>query len=392
MAGFLGFSPARFGAMVSKEFTQMRRDRVTFAMMIGIPLLQLILFGYAINSDPKQLPTAILDNDRSVFSRDMAAAMKNSDYFKFTKEIRSEAEADDLLRLGRIQFVLTIPQNFGRDLVRGVRPVALLEADATDRAATSTAGAAIRPAATDAFNRDLTGPLLPLRAKDGPVDLRLHARYNPEAVTQYNIVPGLMGVVLTMTLVIITSLAITRERERGTMENLLITPVRPTEVLLGKILPYIVVGYVQMGLIVVAAKLLFAVPFVGSLPLLFLVSFPFIAANLGVGITFSTIAQNQLQAVQMSFFFFLPSILLSGFMFPFQGMPEWAQWLGSVLPLTHYLRVVRGIVLKGNTFGHRAAHVAHRAFPARVGGDRDQALPADAGLMGSFRAIYKKIL
>ncbi len=357
MAGFLGFSPARFGAMVSKEFTQMRRDRVTFAMMIGIPLLQLILFGYAINSDPKQLPTAILDNDRSVFSRDMAAAMKNSDYFKFTKEIRSEAEADDLLRLGRIQFVLTIPQNFGRDLVRGVRPVALLEADATDPAATSNAVAAIRQAATDAFNRDLTGPLLPLRAKDGPVDLRLHARYNPEAVTQYNIVPGLMGVVLTMTLVIITSLAITRERERGTMENLLITPVRPTEVLLGKILPYIVVGYVQMGLIVVAAKLLFAVPFVGSLPLLFLVSFPFIAANLGVGITFSTIAQNQLQAVQMSFFFFLPSILLSGFMFPFQGMPEWAQWLGSVLPLTHYLRVVRGIVLKGNTFVDIVPHM-----------------------------------
>ena len=357
MTGFLGFSPARFGAMVSKEFTQMRRDRVTFAMMVGIPLLQLILFGFAINSDPKQLPTAILDNDRSVFSRDMAAAMKNSDYFKFTKEINSEAEADELLRLGRIQFVLTIPQNFGRDLVRGVRPVALLEADATDPAATSNAVAAIRQAATDAFNRDLTGPLLSLRAKDGPVDLRLHARYNPEAVTQYNIVPGLMGVVLTMTLVIITSLAITRERERGTMENLLITPVRPTEVLLGKILPYIVVGYIQMGLIVVAAKLLFAVPFVGSLPLLFLVSFPFIAANLGVGITFSTIAQNQLQAVQMSFFFFLPSILLSGFMFPFQGMPQWAQWLGSALPLTHYLRVVRGIVLKGNTFVDIVPHM-----------------------------------
>lgn len=357
MAGILGFSPARFGAMVSKEFTQMRRDRLTFAMMVGIPLLQLILFGFAINSDPKQLPTAILDNDRSVFSRDMAAAMKNSDYFKFTREISTEAEADELLRLGRIQFVLTIPQNFGRDLVRGDRPVALLEADATDPAATSNAVAAIRQAATDAFNRDLTGPLLPLRAKDGPVDLRLHARYNPEAVTQYNIVPGLMGVVLTMTLVIITSLAITRERERGTMENLLITPVRPTEVLLGKILPYIVVGYIQMGLIVVAARLLFAVPFVGSLPLLFLVSFPFIAANLGVGITFSTIAQNQLQAVQMSFFFFLPSILLSGFMFPFQGMPQWAQWLGSVLPLTHYLRVVRGIVLKGNTFFDVVPHM-----------------------------------
>ncbi len=350
MRSIFTFSPKRFAAVVSKEFTQMRRDRVTFGMMVGIPLLQLILFGYAINSDPKHLPTAILDNDRSIFSRDMAMAMKNSDYFAFTREISHEAEADELLRLGRIQFVLTIPENFGRDLARGDRPVVLLEADATDPSATSNAVSAIRQAASEAFNRDLTGPLAPLRAAEGPVDLRMHARYNPEAITQYNIVPGLMGVVLTMTLVIITSLAITRERERGTMENLLITPVRPTEVLLGKILPYIIVGYLQMGLIVLAAKLLFRVPMVGSLPLLFLVSFPFIAANLGVGITFSTIAQNQLQAVQMSFFFFLPSILLSGFMFPFQGMPEWAQWIGSALPLTHYLRVVRGIVLKGNGF------------------------------------------
>jgi ABC-2 type transport system permease protein len=350
MAGPSRFSPKRFAAMVSKEFTQMRRDRVTFGMMVGIPFLQLILFGYAINGDPKHLPTAILDNDHSAFSRDMAMAMKNSLYFDFTREVSTEAETDELLRLGRIQFVLTIPQHFGRDLVRGERPVVLLEADATDPSATSNAVAAVRQAATTAFNRDLTGPLLSLRAGDGLVDLRMHSRYNPEAVTQYNIVPGLMGVVLTMTLVIITSLAITRERERGTMENLLITPVRPVEVLLGKMLPYIIVGYIQMGLIIVAAMVLFQVPVMGSLPLLFLVSFPFIAANLGVGITFSTLAQNQLQAVQMSFFFFLPSILLSGFMFPFRGMPEWAQWIGSILPLTHYLRVVRGIVLKGNGF------------------------------------------
>ncbi|MYL82180.1 ABC transporter permease [Desulfovibrio aerotolerans] len=357
MARIVTFSLIRFAAMVSKEFTQMRRDRVTFGMMVGIPLLQLILFGYAINSDPKNLPTAILDNDRSVFSRDMAMAMQNSSYFKFTQAIGTEAEADELLRLGRIQFVVTFPVNFGRDLARGDRPVVLLEADATDPSATSNAVSAIRQAATDAFTRDLTGPLIALRPANGPVELRLHARYNPEAVTQYNIVPGLMGVVLTMTLVIITSLAITRERERGTMENLLITPVRPVEVLLGKMLPYIVVGYIQMGLIIIAAMTLFKVPVIGSLPLLFLVSFPFIAANLGVGITFSTIAQNQLQAVQMSFFFFLPSILLSGFMFPFQGMPEWAQWIGSVLPLTHYLRVVRGIVLKGNTFVDIAPHM-----------------------------------
>ncbi len=350
MARFHAFSVRRFAAMVSKEFVQMRRDRVTFGMMVGIPLLQLILFGYAINSDPKYLPTAILDNDRSVFSRDMVMAMKNSLYFDFTENIRTEAQADELLRLGRIQFVLTIPQNFGRDLIRGLRPMALLEADATDPAATSNAISAIQQAASTAFNRDLTGPLLSLRSVSGPVDLRLHARYNPEAITQYNIVPGLMGVVLTMTLVVITSLAITRERERGTMENLLITPVRPVEVLLGKILPYIVVGYIQMVLIIIAARFLFQVPILGSLPLLFLVALPFIAANLGVGITFSTVAQNQLQAVQMSFFFFLPSILLSGFMFPFRGMPVWAQWIGSILPLTHFLRMVRGIVLKGNGF------------------------------------------
>ena len=357
MARAFGFSVKRFLAVVAKEFTQMRRDRVTFGMMVGIPLLQLILFGYAINSDPKHLPTAILDNDRSAFSRDVAMAMKNSLYFDFTKEITSEAEADELLRLGRIQFVLTIPQDFGRDLVRGKRPVVLLEADATDPSATSNAVAAVRQIVASAFDRDLTGPLLSLRSSEDVVDLRLHARYNPEGVTQYNIVPGLMGVVLTMTLVIITSLAITRERERGTMENLLITPVRPVEVLLGKILPYIVVGYVQMALIIIAAVTLFRVPVLGSMPLLFAVSFPFIAANLGVGITFSTVAQNQLQAVQMSFFFFLPSILLSGFMFPFQGMPEWARWIGSVLPLTHYLRVVRGIVLKGNDLADILPHL-----------------------------------
>lgn len=350
MSGVSFFSPRRFAAMVAKEFRQMRRDRVTFGMMVGIPLLQLILFGYAINSDPKHLPTAILDNDRSVFSRDIAKAMENSLYFEFTRTVATEAEADELLRLGKVQFVLTIPQDFGRELIRGHRPVVLLSADATDPSATSNAVSAIRQAVGTAVNRDLTGPLASLMATDGPVELRMHARYNPEAITQYNIVPGLMGVVLTMTLVIITSLAITRERERGTMENLLITPVRPVEVLLGKILPYIVVGYLQMTLIIVAAKVLFHVPFLGSLTLLYLVSFPFIAANLGVGITFSTIGSNQLQAVQMSFFFFLPSILLSGFMFPFRGMPEWAQWVGSILPLTHFLRVVRGIVLKGNGF------------------------------------------
>jgi len=355
MAGF--FSWGRFAAIVSKEFVQMRRDRVTFGMMVGIPLMQLILFGYAINSDPRHLPTAIRDADRSPFSRAVAAGMKNSRYFDVVQECAGEPEADELLRLGRVQFVLTVPAGFGRDLVKGQRPLLLLEADATDPSATSGAVGAFRALVDAALARELRGPLAGLAATDGPVTVRVHPRYNPEAETRYNIVPGLMGVVLTMTLVVITALAITRERERGTMENLLATPVRPAEVMLGKVVPYVVVGYLQMGLIVVAAKYLFEVPISGSLTLLFLLSFPFIAANLCMGVTFSTLAKNQLQAVQMAFFYFLPNILLSGFMFPFRGMPDWAQKIGSVLPLTHYLRLVRGILLKGNGLAEAATHL-----------------------------------
>lgn len=338
----------RFWAMVLKEFIQMRRDRVTFGMMVGIPLLQLTLFGFAINSDPRHLPAAVLDADGGPFARSLVAAMQHSTYFDFRYEVTTEAEAQRLLREGDVQFVLNIPAEFSRQLVRGERPALLLEADATDPAATGGALAAVQTLADTVLNRDLTGPLVELRAVPGPLEVRIHRLYNPETLTQYNIVPGLMGVVLTLTMVIITALAITRERERGTMENLLATPVRPIEVMAGKILPYIVVGYVQVSLILLAARFLFAVPMVGSLGLLYVVALVFIAANLAVGITFSTIARNQLQAVQMAFFFFLPSILLSGFMFPFRGMPEWAQWLGSGLPLTHFLRIVRGILLKGN--------------------------------------------
>ena len=342
------FSPRRFWAVVVKEFIQMRRDRLTFAMMIGIPLIQLILFGYAINADPRHLPTAVLSGDNSIFSRTIVSAMQNSSYFDLVRQIRSRAEADTLLRQGRVQFVLTIPEQFGKSLLRGERPVLLLEADATDPSATSNAVASFRELVDRALRRDLTGPLAHLVPGDSAVTLRIHANYNPEAITQYNIVPGLMGVIITMTLVIITGLAITRERERGTMENLLSTPVRPLEVMVGKIIPYILVGYIQMTLIVTASRFLFQVPMQGSLALIFVLSLLFIAANLAVGITFSTLARNQLQAMQLSFFFFLPSILLSGFMFPFRGMPAWAQVVGSVLPLTHYLRLVRGVLLKGN--------------------------------------------
>ena len=342
------FTLHRFWAIVLKEFIQMRRDRATFAMMVGIPLIQLTLFGYAINSDPKHLPTAIRAADQGPFARTLVSALRHSDYFALTREAHSEAEAHELLQLGDVQFVINIPEDFSRKLLRGERPTVLIEADATDPAATGPALSAVRAVASTVFDRDLIGPLARLRAKDGPVDFAIHAHYNPENITQYNVVPGLMGVVLTMTMVVITSLAITRERERGTMENLLATPVRPFEVMMGKILPYIVVGYIQVTLILVAAKLLFGVPMVGSVALLYAVALPFIAANLAMGITFSTLAKNQLQAVQMAVFFFLPSILLTGFMFPFRGMPTWAQWLGSCLPNTHFLRIVRGVLLKGN--------------------------------------------
>jgi ABC-2 type transport system permease protein len=338
----------RLWAVVLKEFIQMKRDRVTFGMMVGIPLMQLMMFGFAINSDPRHLPSAVHLADTGPFARTLVQALRTSDYFQIVHESGSEAESQRLLQLGEVQFVINIPIDFTRRLLRGERPTVLIEADASDPAATGPALNAVAQLANTVFNRDLPGPLAPLQALNGPVDFRIHAHYNPENITQYNVVPGLMGVVLTMTMVIITGLAITRERERGTMENLLATPVRPFEVMAGKILPYIAVGYIQVSLILVAARFIFHVPMVGSLPLLYAVALLFIAANLAVGITFSTLAKNQLQAVQMAFFFFLPSILLSGFMFPFRGMPNWAQAVGSCLPNTHFLRIVRGILLKGN--------------------------------------------
>jgi ABC-2 type transport system permease protein len=342
------FSVPRLWAIVVKEFIQMRRDRVTFGMMIGVPLIQLVLFGYAINADPKRLPTAVLMADYGPQGRTVLHAIRNSGYFEFTHELTSEQEGRDVLARGDVQFVVNIPQGFTRELLRGGRPAILIEADATDPAATSNAIGSLRTVLTKALEHDLKGPLAFLAGREDPIELRVHAQYNPEAITQYNIVPGLMGVVITMTMVMITGLAITRERERGTMENLLSMPTRPFEVMVGKIIPYILVGYVQLGLILLAARVLFDVPMHGNLGLLLLVAFLFITANLAMGITFSTLAENQLQAVQLSFFFFLPSLLLSGFMFPFRGMPQWAQAVGELLPLTHFLRVVRGILLKGN--------------------------------------------
>lgn len=301
---------ARLFAIALKEVQQMLRDKLTFAMAVGVPILQLVLFGYAINTDPKGLPTAIVSQDTSPMARSLVAALQTSGYFRVAATGLSEARGDELLQRGEVQFLVVVPDDFGARVVRGV-----------------LASRAPQPA---------------------PFEVRIQRRYNPEGLSRYNIVPGLVGTILTMTMVMLTALAMTRERERGTMENLLATPVRPFEVMAGKILPYVVLGYVQLGVILGAAFLLFDVPMVGSLPLLLAMIGVFMLANLGVGFTFSTLARNQLQALQLTFFFFLPSMLLSGFMFPFRGMPPWAQSLGEALPLTHFLRIVRGVMLKGS--------------------------------------------
>ena len=351
------FSLARFRAMVRKEFVQMRRDRVTFAMMVGIPLMQLVLFSYAINLDPKHLPTAVVLADHASPGRALLQGIINSDYFDVVATVPTEADAQRVLARGEVTFVVNIPAGFARDLWRGARPAILVEADGTDPGSAGNAVGNLQRIVDSSLQRELSGPQAHLRPGESPVELRVHTLYNPDAITQFSIVPGLMGVVLTMTLVLITGLAITRERETGTMENLLSMPTRPFEVLLGKIVPYVLVGYVQVGLILLAARFVFDVPMLGSTMLLLAASLVFIAANLAVGITFSTVAQNQRQAMQMGMFFFLPSILLSGFMFPFRGMPQWAQWLGEVFPLTHYLRIVRGILLKGNAAADVWSHV-----------------------------------
>ncbi len=342
------FSWSRFIAMVKKEFIQMRRDKLTFSMLIGIPLMQLILFGYAINTNPKHLPTAVLAQDYSPYTRAFIQGLKNTDYFTVTHEVKSEQEAQNLIAQNKVLFLFSIPSDFTYRLLRNENPTILVEADATDAVATSSALSAAQSMAQTIFAKTAKGVVNYLNSTPFNFNLITHAKYNPESISQYSIVPGLLGVVLTMTLVVITSLAITRERERGTMENLLATPVQPLEVMMGKIIPYIIVGYLQAFLILIAARFLFHVPNEGNIILLITATLPFIIANLAIGLTFSSIAKNQLQGIQMGFFFFLPSILLSGFMFPFKGMPNWAQILGETLPLTHFLRIVRGILLKGN--------------------------------------------
>jgi ABC-2 type transport system permease protein len=344
----MNFSLRRIAALVVKEFLQMRRDRVTLGMIVGVPLMQLFLFGFAINLNPKDLPTAIAIDDPAPFARSVVAALENSSYFRVVTETNDPRAARRLLQEGKVLFVVEIPVNFTRDIVKGAAPDLLVEADATDPASGSYALAAFNTLATTALRDDLVGPLAARAQGPPPFNVVSHLLYNPESITQYNIIPGLLAVILTMTMVLMTCLALTRERERGTYENLLAMPATPLEIMIGKIAPNILVGAVQSAIILLLAKFIFDVPMIGSFSLLAGALTIYIIANLAVGYTFSTVAQNQLQAMQMTMFFLLPAILLSGFAFPFMGMPRWARWIGEALPATHFLRIVRGILLKDN--------------------------------------------
>ena len=341
------FSLRRISAVLTKEFKQLLRDRLTYAMILGVPIVQLLILGYAINSDPKHLPTAVLVQDQGTFARSVLGAMERTDYFDITQSVASTHELDDLIAKGKVQFAVTVPGDFTRRVVRGDKPQILVEADASDPAATGGAANALAMLPQSALMHDLKGPVARPGQSAQPFEVVVQRRYNPEGLTSYNIVPGLLAIVLSMTLVLMTSLGVTREAERGTMETLLATPLRPLEVMIGKLAPYVLVGIVQATVIILLARLLFGVPMAGGWAALILGLFLFIVGSLSLGFLISTLARNQLQAMQMSFFYMLPSILLSGFLFPFRGMPQWAQWLGSVIPVTHMLRVVRGSMLKG---------------------------------------------
>jgi ABC-2 type transport system permease protein len=344
------FSFSRLYALLVKETIQMSRDRITFAMMLGVPLMQLVLFGFAINSDPKQLPAALVSVSHDQYSRAIVTALELTGYYRFDYIVDSPAEAEALIADGTVAFVVTIPSDFAHRVIRGDRPRILIEADATDPSVASGAISTLSTVAAQALLRAQGAEAKAAAQKAGQLEVVVHRRYNPEGVTQYNIVPGLLGVILQMTMTMMTAIALTRETERGTMENLLALPASPVEIMLGKILPFLFVGAVQVGVVLLAARILFQVPFVGDLSLLLLGILIFVFALVLFGYTVSTIATTQMQAMQLTFFYFLPSLLLSGFMFPYRGMPVWAQYLGETFPLTHFLRLVRAVMLKGADF------------------------------------------
>jgi ABC-2 type transport system permease protein len=345
------FALERVTAVLTKEFKQLLRDRLTYGMILGVPIVQLLLFGYAINSDPKHLPTVVYVQDQGTFARSVLGAMERTDYFDIVESVNSTHQLDDRIAKGKAQFAVTIPGDFTHRVVRGDKPQILVEADASDPAATGGAVGALAALPDNALMHDLRGPVAGPGQASKPFEVVIQRRYNPEGLTSYNIVPGLLAIVLSMTLVMMTALGVTREVERGTMESLLATPLRPLEVMVGKLTPYVLVGIVQSTVIIVLARLLFGVPMAGGWAALILGLFLFIVGSLSLGFLISTVARNQLQAMQMSFFYMLPSIMLSGFLFPFRGMPQWAQWIGSIMPVTHMLRVVRGSMLKGSGLG-----------------------------------------
>lgn len=349
-----GLSSQRIMAVLVKEFIQLTRDRLTYAMLLAIPIFQLLLFGYAINNDPHHLPTAVLVQENSRLARSTLAAIRNTGYFDIRYQARSPDELNDLVKRGQVQFAITIPGDFTRRVVRADKAQLLVEADATDPAATGSAISALMQLPSEALRHELTGALQDRAASGGPFEVVIHRRYNPENISAYNIVPGLLGTILSLTLVMMTSLGVTREQERGTMESLLATPVQPIEVMIGKLAPYVAVGLIQAAVILLMARILFDVPMVGGWFGLMIGLFLFIIGSLALGFLISTLARTQLQAMQMSFFYMLPSILLSGFMFPFRGMPEWTQAIGTMIPVTHFLRVVRGALLKGQTIADMA--------------------------------------
>ena len=351
------FSLARLAALLTKEFIQMRRDRITFAMMLGVPLMQLVLFGFAINNDPKSLPAALVTTSNDRFTRAMISALQVTQYYRFDHVVSSASEAEALMASGKVLFVVTIPSDFARRVERRDNPQMLIEADATDPSVASGAISTLSTVAGQALLREQGMQAGAGERARSQLQVVVHRRYNPEGISQYNIVPGLLGVILQMTMVMMTSMALTRETERGTMENLLAMPASPAEIMLGKILPYLGVGAVQVAVVLIASKSLFSVPFIGSMPLLFSAILAFVLSLVLLGYTISTAARTQMQAMQLTFFFFLPSLLLSGFMFPYRGMPAWAQALGEIFPLTHFLRIIRAVMLKGADYQAIAGEV-----------------------------------
>ena len=351
------FSLARLTALLTKEFIQMRRDRITFAMMLGVPLMQLVLFGFAINNDPKSLPAALVTTSNDRFTRAMISALQVTRYYRFDHVVSSAGEAEALMASGKVLFVVTIPSDFARRVERRDNPQMLIEADATDPSVASGAISTLSTVAGQALLREQGMQAGAGERARSQLQVVVHRRYNPEGISQYNIVPGLLGVILQMTMVMMTSMALTRETERGTMENLLAMPASPAEIMLGKILPYLGVGAVQVAVVLIASKSLFSVPFIGSMPLLFSAILAFVLSLVLLGYTISTAARTQMQAMQLTFFFFLPSLLLSGFMFPYRGMPAWAQALGEIFPLTHFLRIIRAVMLKGADYQAIAGEV-----------------------------------